>query len=84
MNMNKLVRTICAMEGKKVQVSVGNVREVLRCLMVIEAAYMIAEAEKRKESLSVVYAMRGPVELLSVESLKIARKEFVKRKRKKK
>jgi hypothetical protein len=84
MTMNNLIKAICMMEGKKVQVSVGNVREVLRCLNIIEASFRIAEAEKENQPISVVHAMRGPVELLSVESLKIARKEFAKRKRKKK
>jgi hypothetical protein len=32
MTHKELVKLICEMEGKKVEVSIGNVKEVLKCL----------------------------------------------------
>lgn len=33
-NYSKLVKAVCSLEGKKKPVSIGNVREVLKCLKV--------------------------------------------------
>lgn len=35
MTLNEVIRRICAIEGKKKQVDIGNAREILKCLKVI-------------------------------------------------
>ncbi len=40
MTLNKLASEISKLEGKKKQVSIGNIREVLRCLEVVIATEM--------------------------------------------
>lgn len=40
MNLRQLVSAVAFKEGKKVSVSVGNVREVLSILVKLEAAYL--------------------------------------------
>lgn len=35
MTLNQLIKLLCAKEGKKSQVSVGNVREILKSLKVV-------------------------------------------------
>lgn len=39
--MNKIVKAVAALEGKKKQVSAGDIREVLKCLAAYEAATII-------------------------------------------
>lgn len=45
--INAFVRKIAAMEGKGSEVSVGNIREVLKCLSLLDAAeaYMVTTKE---------------------------------------
>lgn len=39
--MNKVIKAIAALEGKKKNVAVGDIREVLKCMAVYEAACII-------------------------------------------
>jgi len=43
MTLDKLASLLAKMEGKKVQVSVGNIREILRLLTAIDAAYRVKQ-----------------------------------------
>lgn len=43
MTIDTLVNNICAMESKKIEVSRGNVKEVLSCLTALEAAYRVKD-----------------------------------------
>lgn len=45
MNLNVLAKQVKALEGKKKKITIAQVKEVLRCLAALEAAYKIkAEA----------------------------------------
>ena len=43
MTLNALVKEICKREGKKSQVAIGNVREVLKCIAEIEAQMLFVK-----------------------------------------
>lgn len=43
MTLNELVNKIATLEGKKTQVSVGNIREIIACITLLEAAYRIKD-----------------------------------------
>lgn len=45
MNLNVLAKQVKALEGKKKKITIAQVKEVLRCLAALEAAYRI-KAEK--------------------------------------
>lgn len=47
--MNKIVKAIAALEGKKKQVSVGDIREVLKCMAAYEAATIIKMIRESKD-----------------------------------
>lgn len=48
--MNKVIKAIAALEGKKKQVSVGDIREVLKCMAVYEAACIIKTIKNLEDS----------------------------------
>ena len=59
MTRNELITLVCAQEGKKVQVSVGNVREIIKVLVELELTHL-AEGTKGN----------SPSEVIHLEALK--------------
>lgn len=47
--MRKLIKEICKREGKKSQVTIGNVREVIRHFADIQAEYYATDGKKNKK-----------------------------------
>lgn len=45
MTLNALVKEICKREGKKSQVAIGNVREILKCIAEIEAQMLLVKQD---------------------------------------
>lgn len=45
MNYKAMIQDLCSLEGKKVDVSIGNIKEVVKCLAVLEAAYRIRDGK---------------------------------------
>lgn len=83
----QLIRSICAMEGKKVEVSVGNVREIIRCLTLLEAGYMVAALESHQMGGKKIaptqrwMTLQGPIEYIRRNSEVLAKKTALKRKK---
>ena len=65
MKFQQLVSHLAKMEGKKKQVSVGNIREVLKCLVGLEAASRI---QHEKLGISDLSALADPMALLSSQA----------------
>lgn len=59
MSLRKLASIIAKREGKKVPVSIGNIREVLRILADIEAEYVVDIDSHRLHSPSNMLAREG-------------------------
>ena len=69
MTLKLLIRKIAKREGKKVQVSIGNIREIVSVICDIEVEAMLANKS-------------GPLKYLSNEINKRAQKAFAKQRRK--
>lgn len=75
----RIVSTIAKLEGKKRQVKIGDVREIIRCLVVIEAASRVVRAMNADMAFP---ADRGMVfEQLGNQASKIAERELKKQRR---
>lgn len=46
MTKNKLASQLCALEGKKSEIKIGNMRETLRCLEILIAQSAVQEGER--------------------------------------
>lgn len=88
MTRAQLIKSLCLMEGKKVQVSVGNVREVVKCLTQLETAAMISTicAGDAIHCDMVMHhgavAPGGPLDFIRRESIKAAIAHFKKQNKK--
>lgn len=72
---HRIVSAISKLEGKKKQVSVGNIREVLACLVKLEAAARV-EAALESAEFSPPYPNAFPLEQLERQINEIVRKEL--------
>lgn len=57
MTFNKIVSEIAKLEGKKKQVPVGNIREVLSCLTIIENRQVLKGGKASKNPLKTLKKM---------------------------
>ena len=73
MTLNALVKEICKREGKKSQVAIGNVREILKCIAEIEAELLV----KHQQDMAIeegCHCFDGPIAALkSAAEVKAAR-----------
>lgn len=72
----RIVSTIAKLEGKKRQVKIGDVREIIRCLVVIEAASRIKRSIDGGFTTSVFQGM--VFDQLGAQAMKIADRELKK------
>lgn len=74
----QLIKALCAMEGKKIQVPRSQIQEVVRCLVLIEAGYMVAWMEGNME-VGVDGLPMTPLRLLLNQAGPMARKTALER-----
>jgi hypothetical protein len=72
---NKLASLLCKLEGKKSSVSIGNCREILKCLVALVSAEMMMGSIQNPPSLDCLYqdALHNTEKML-VKGMKVTRK----------
>lgn len=84
MTLQKLASMTAKLEGHKVQVSIGNVREVIKCLCVLEAALRVQRALDLKLSPKSLSSASGVLHTMSIDATKKARLGYRKEVRRRK
>lgn len=79
MTLTQLASKLCKLEGKKSQIKVGDMREALKLLFVLNASYKIKEMNKYGQA---GLYLRTSIETLMLrESLEYVRQYRIKKKR---
>jgi hypothetical protein len=68
MNLRKICSVIAKVEGKKSQVKIGDVREIMKFLIAYEAAVDIVNKQSKRKQ-------RGPCTVIQMEANKLKKKK---------
>lgn len=80
MTLQKLASHIAALEGKKSQIQIGNIREAIKCLCMLEAAHRVKKAIEGPSGLDAlgIDAYEGPFDALQDRVYDVAVKMYAK------
>lgn len=80
MTLQKLASHLAAMEGKKSQVAIGNIRETIKCLCMLEAAHRVKKAIEGPAGIDALgmEAYEGPFDALQDRTYDLAVKMYAK------